>query len=883
METIYSKGRAFQLLDSFEQDLRFAIDAHLLDHLEPETVFGAEVSSIEGRRSADETGEIQSSLSHYLYLRQAYDTLLRNASAIPRDLGDELSRNLAGLDALVGVRNRVMHGRPLRVGDFDTTYSYLGLFRSRYFGLTRDVLARLDADRNWEPSFQSIPAPNERVLHNLPAADYEETGLIGRASDVHSVAELLLRGRDRMITITGEGGIGKTALALQIAYQFVDAVDPAFEAVLWVSLKNEVLTAAGVRSISDALRDVTGATQALGKVLDPTFSGTVTELAEYLSGLKCLVVIDNLESVQGAEVLELYDALPESVSFLFTSRVGIGEVERRYPLKGLAVDDAALLFRKFASRRRQPQLAGQDQASLHTTLVRLRHSPLAIRWFILSVESGRVPSDVLRNQAELLRFCVDNVYEALTADARLILAILRSLDRPVSFDELAVVSELPIDTLRRAAQDLAQGSLLVRTPSHDPGDGDVLDVSPTARAYLPRADHDSKLMQGVLAREAAYAHDREEHRHAEGNRQMDANVIRLRSRDDEPTAHLLRLALKLGSSGDYEDADKYLARARSLNPGFFEVDRVEAFLASTRGQSALATARYRSAMSDADSEEHRAAVAHFYAGHLARVVRDVPAAIELETTAHTVLPNTDTLLALGTFYTWEGEFATGQDFLEQALETKSFKLRRIVVTALVDSWRRWAEAEAENHLPRAAFEKSFNGYHCGKPSLETGSQDMRLADAVLRTVTQASRSMVKMFDRSEAEILRLESAIKYIGARRTLYRSARSWLRFEEASQSLIRNETDLRLSEAAASAVGVSRPLTPPVGGDFVRRGTIANVRDTYGFISHPEYVENIFFHFSSLAGTSSTDLSIGKAVEFSIAAEVDGRLRASRVELAR
>jgi cold shock CspA family protein/tetratricopeptide (TPR) repeat protein len=853
----------------------------------PEAALGHDFESVELRRRDDDSGQPELSISNYLYLRQAYDTLLRNSAGIPRDLGDELSRNLPGMDNLVGVRNRVMHGRPLRVDDLENTYAYLSLFNSRYFGLTTEVMDRLKSDKSWEPTFETTPSPLERVLHNLPTADHEETGLIGRAKDLKSISDLLLTGRDRMITVTGEGGIGKTALALQLAYQMVDATEPLFEAVLWVSLKNEVLTPAGVRSISNALRDITGATVALGKALDNAFDGSIEELSDYLSGLRCLIIIDNLESVQGTEVLRLYDALPESVTFLFTSRVGIGQVERRFPLEGLHPEDATLLFRKFAARRQQTGLAGLDPERMSATLSSLRFSPLAIRWFILCVESGRTPTDTLRNQSELLKFCVDNVYEALSSDAKLILAILRSLDRAITFDELAVLSTISVDVLRRSAQDLSQGSLLTRTPKSQSLEADMLELSATARAYLPRTDHTSEYMNGVLAREAAYIHDREEHRHAEDDRTLDTNVIRLRTPEDEPTAYLLRLALRFTASNNFDGAEDYIARARSLNPGFFEVDRVEGFLASLQGDIARASARYRTAMSEADSTEHRAAVAHFFAGHLARVGHDVPAAIVLEKSAHDILDNTDTSLALGNFYVWEREFSKGQEYLERALETKSPKMKRIVTTALIDSWRRWAELELDNHQPRAALDMAMSGFYCGRGLIEAGSQDMKFVDSTLRSFTLAIRALVRDQDPSQNDISRIEAALSFVSPRLGLFRSTRGWERFSAALRSVPDSSETIKIRSLTADwplSVAVNREHPVPIantGAELIRRGTVVSVRETFGFISHQDYSENIFFHFGAVKGPrEGKSLRIGQLVEFSVQSNPEGRLKAGRVE---
>ena len=885
-----SKARAFVAIDSFEQDLRGSIRAHLLDHLTPSEVFGQELVELRQRRDAD-SGGTGGQITDYLYLRQAYDALLRHSQKLPRDLGDLLAVNVASLDVFVGVRNRVMHGRPLRNEDLETAYGFVTRFRSRYFVETAAVLRALDEDPAWQPGVVTQPAPYDRVLHNLPNADFDETGLVGRDREVRGVVDLLLRGRDRMITLTGEGGIGKTALALEACYSLVDAADPPFEAVLWVSLKNERLTADGIRSISDAVRDIAGATNELGRSLDASFGGSLDELADYLSGLRALIVIDNLESAQGSEVVALYDALPESVSFLFTSRVGIGQIERRLPIVGLGQNDAVLLLRKFASRRNQRELAALPQPTALDVVDRLRYSPLAIRWYVLSVETGKTPTDTLRNQTELLRFCVDNVYEALSPDARLVLAILRTLDRPISFDELAVVASLDIDTLRSASQTLAQGSLVVRTPAQDVGAADLLELSATARAYLPRVDDDSSVMSAVLDRESAYLRDREEARLVAAKRLLDPNAVLSRSPEDEPTAHLLRLALRMSRRRDWESAEAQIAKARTLNPGFHEVDRVHAFVASNKGNSPLAITRYKDALSQAKEEEDRARVSFFLAGHLARSAHDIESALTHATYAHTVLDNADTAMALGNFYIWEKNYQRGQELLEDALEnTEVSKLKRIVTTALVDSWRRWGEDELTDQMPESAFSKGLAGVHTGKPLLLEGAHDARLVDSVVRAMTTATRALRIMSNPSPAQLPQFSADVQLL-ARDGRFRGSESWDRFEREYDMLdAGSKVKLTISPAmslnsphtpsGATETPLPLPVAPSGPGRYV--GTIVTCRDSYAFIGHADFPHNVFFHFGALEHAGDRPLlRPGAVVEFSQEDDPDGRPRAARVSV--
>jgi len=886
---LQSKAQAFVLLDSFENDLRRCIREYLLDHMGPAELLGADLEDVQSRASSDDSTE-SADVTQFLYLRQAYDLLLRHRNELPRDLGDELSSNVGSLSHLVAVRNRVMHGRPLQFDDLELIAGAISRFTTRHFASSRATREHLDADPLWDPPFVPGAVPQERVLHNLPMADFDETGLVGRGAESKAIKSLIERKRDRIITVTGEGGIGKTALALQIAYSIVDDPDPEFDCVLWISLKNEILTADGVRALSDAIQDIAGAAEQLGKVFDADFTGSVNELADYLDGLTALVVIDNLETAQGTEVLELYDALPASTSFLFTSRVGLGQVERRYPLGGLDPASGSLLFRKFAARRRVNDLASLAQSNVDATVEALRFSPLAIRWYVLSVEAGKTPADTLRNQSELLRFCVDNVYEALEASAKLLLVILRSLDRPISFDELAVIAELPVDELRASSQALSRGSLVVRHPPTVEGGVETIQISATARAYLPRVDYASSMLRGVADREAAYLGDKERQALENEAKRLDANIIHLRTPSDAPTAHLLRLALRFGKNDEMAKAEAQISRARSLNPEYFEVERVAAFLYAGKKDLYRADLSYRNALSQARKPEEKAVVAYFFAGFLARLQHDLPAAIRYASDAHDILGYHDTAHLLGNILVWSRRFDEGQEYLEFALEAPSAKMRRIATTSVVESWRRWSESSLESHNPSDAYDKALSGAAVGRQMIAAGTQDRKLAAAVLASVTQAMRAFELVVDKTALDEGRLGKEIRSVADWINFYKSLDEWGRFHARLvriSSLVSAggpvaKASAMMTRAEASRAASEQFAQPDHPAGLVLVGTVKALQPRFGFISHPRYPQDIFFHYGALAtGLTKADFAVGQQVVFELEMAPGGRVRADRVAL--
>jgi hypothetical protein len=152
------------------------------------------------------------------------------------------------------------------------------------------------------------------------------------------------------VTIAGEGGIGKTALAVQALYDLVDSSEPPFDAMLWASLKTERLTGRGVQQIRDAAFDLVSLASELSGAIDTDAGADIDLLAELLQDTKPLIAVDNVESIHPEEIRRLIDVIPDA-QFLLTSRVGLGELEYRIPLGALGHNAATHMLRRLASRR----------------------------------------------------------------------------------------------------------------------------------------------------------------------------------------------------------------------------------------------------------------------------------------------------------------------------------------------------------------------------------------------------------------------------------------------------------------------------------------------------------------------------------------------------
>ena len=283
--------------------------------------------------------------------------------ALSKEFLDTASIDVSPIaEKLVGMaadRNRVCHSRPLHEEDLANFLDLAKFCLAEYKTLNWSQLTDFQNKNDADPTFVlrlEIPdfwrAGDETIHHNIPLPDYDDTSFLGRVAERREVKKYLL-GHHPVITIVGEGGVGKSALAMQCVYDLMDLREKCpFEAMVWVSLKTKILTSRGIENIRDSVVNVLGVMQDVAVQLGAMPStlqdldGVMAEVLEYLSQLKVLLIIDNFETLTTNPFRELLSNVPSGSKVLITSRVGLGELENRYPLDTLDMKTAVTLLRK---------------------------------------------------------------------------------------------------------------------------------------------------------------------------------------------------------------------------------------------------------------------------------------------------------------------------------------------------------------------------------------------------------------------------------------------------------------------------------------------------------------------------------------------------------
>ncbi len=222
-------------------------------------------------------------------------------------------------------------------------------------------------------------APAQSSL-TLPVQD---SPLVGRKTQLATLQKLVQQEGVRLVTLTGPGGIGKSRLALQVAYELLPAIK---DGVWWVELTPISDPALVPRALMDALelQEPHGNTRPL-----------IETVADYLRDKQSLLVLDNFEQVMGAvPVIKTLLERARHIRLLVTSRQVLrlhGEHEFDVPslslpdrqdagdMPKIARSEAVSLFVQRAQAVRPDfALTPENSAAITEICTRLDGIPLAI-------------------------------------------------------------------------------------------------------------------------------------------------------------------------------------------------------------------------------------------------------------------------------------------------------------------------------------------------------------------------------------------------------------------------------------------------------------------------------------------------------------------------
>ncbi len=876
--------RLFYLVGSLESDLRAIIREWAEPWLSPENLFGERLPTLETRRTQDGV-DSSHSLVNYLDFSDSFTLINRHHTMVPGEIASALKAFTQQLEPLVQPRNRVMHMRVLMEGDLDGVKGVCTEFLNTGLELPelRVAVRRLQMDPNWQPEI--VRAKPWIIPNNLPLPEFDETGLVGRQSEAEKLREMLTSRRQSVVTLVGEGGIGKSALAIKVLDDIVNDSQSPFGVVLWTSLKHERLTGTGVEEIADSARGLLDDLDVWLEVVGESEDATLQALAAVLEGLNALVVIDNLETTTGAEAFKLIDALPRDTTFLVTSRVGLGQLERRQSVGPLDSTDCAKLLRAYARARGVEMLSKLPQETLRSQAEKLRRNPLAVRWYVEAVELGGSPDDLLGNQNDVIRFSLEAIYEGLTELERSVLAVLHVSEDELDVPSVSLLSKIEPDKTRKALLQLARRSLVHTVLRGDDGTLEFFTVASSAKLYLTGiAAPSDEFARDVQERERKLQETNRELAEMERSSPLNPKYL---SNNDVHRGSAMQITLALNAPrSNFDQALEYLDKALTLDPTYVECHRVRAFICSNKRPKA-ATASYRRALELAATQtEARARVAYFFSHHLVVQENRLDEAAAMATEAHAYFDLPVTATRLGWIETRRNNWGDAERLLRIGVGDENVKAAMMARTSLLNLAKRRLEFVAEEERnPIGGIKEAAPALENSEAYLATDRFDERLVakqvELAVEIVTTASHladvgevetELLSSLSLLERRIANLLTTTKINHTKRCLYR--------------LLDDQKEQQLPEhVRLDARRLVHSLREVDGAEFTT-GTVKVFKKhesgLFGFIKAAGSKE-VFFHPSAIPDRcDQIQLIPGAGVEYQEMEDAGKKRKASLVRLA-
>ncbi len=316
----------------------------------------------------------------------------------------------------------------------------------------------LPADLPWE-----LPPPTYTCLFGVE----EKQTFVAR--------ELCREAGPALVSIDGMGGAGKTTLARAVA----ERCTGAFDALLWLTARRETEydTWFGARHklerpplTAEMILDAVVVRLGLREMTRQSVAEKVALLRPYLSKLKVLVVIDNLETAaDGETIVSLANQLVRPTRFIITSRYRL-PADLAIHLNDLPLPDSLALLRHEAGVRGLEAMRQASDADLEPIYHVVGGNPLALKLVIGQVthlplkrvldalQKARSPNGT---ETTFYSYLYQQSWNLLSPAARELLLTMPVL--PItggSWDDLAALSGLDEPALEQAVAELVRLSLL---------------------------------------------------------------------------------------------------------------------------------------------------------------------------------------------------------------------------------------------------------------------------------------------------------------------------------------------------------------------------------------------------------------------------------------
>lgn len=353
--------------------------------------------------------------------------------------------------SIVQIRNRVMHPKPLMFDDFAVLQNLFNKIDQYIHSIAwlNVIASRDELEKNFDQVLEKdVLEYKKGLIDNLPELNCEEIEFVGRGKEIGDLKKLLLNDKIRVISVVAAGGYGKTALTLKVLNDFKQENNSPFEMIVWISFKTRQLDKTSFVDINNAIINMASMNEYVYNFIGGNAENSQQELIDLAKQFNALLVLDNLETINQQEMFPFIEEFCNYGRVLITSRVSLGELDKRYDLLPLIKNDALELANRMLNfYNLDDKFTNKDVEELTEEI--LFSNPLSIKWAIRSLHDGATIETIKQGRENVVSFCMSNVYDKISPLGKSILTLL-------AFNNSAMTMGQIVYYLQKTADDLVE-------------------------------------------------------------------------------------------------------------------------------------------------------------------------------------------------------------------------------------------------------------------------------------------------------------------------------------------------------------------------------------------------------------------------------------------